>query len=85
MGEEEEEEDGSCLTFSTALQPASLVPADPSCCLIAQREAITLNQHNTLAVSLLRVVLVPHRLTDADVMFTAAPVKLHNDGVEVEV
>lgn len=34
-----------------ALQPASLVPADPSCCLIAQRKAITLKQHDTLAAS----------------------------------
>lgn len=33
------------------LQPASLVPTDPSCCLIAERKAITLEQHNTLAVS----------------------------------
>lgn len=33
------------------LQPASLVPTDPSCCLIAQRKAITLKQHTTLTVS----------------------------------
>lgn len=32
------------------LQPASLVPTDPSCCLIAQRKPITLKPHNTLAV-----------------------------------
>lgn len=33
------------------LQTASLVPTDPSCCLGAERKAITLKQHNTLAVS----------------------------------
>lgn len=43
----------------TELQPASLVPTDPSCCLIAQRKAITLKQHNTLAVSCRCLFSVP--------------------------
>lgn len=63
------------------LQPASLVPTDPSCCLSAEREAITLKQHNTLAgelqVSLLSVVLIPHIHGCRCHVYSALPVKLH--------
>lgn len=63
------------------LQPASLVPTDPSCCLSAERKAITLKQHNALAgelqVSLLSVVLIPHIHGCRCHVYSALPVKLH--------
>ncbi len=71
------------------LQPASLVPTDPSCCPIAWRKAITLKQHNTLAVSC-RCLLsfFCSFLTISGCIchaYSSLPLKLHNSGPEVVV
>lgn len=57
------------------LQPASLVPTDPSCCLSAERKAITLKQHSTLAVSCRCLSSLSFSFStsaDADVTLTVA-------------
>lgn len=71
------------------LQPASLAPTDPSCCLISQRKPITLKQHNTLAVSCrclfsaLYSFLTIHGCRCH--VYSALPVKLHKSGADAEV
>lgn len=57
-------------------QPASLVPTDPSHCLSAERKAITLKQHSTLAAScrcLSSPLFSSCTSTDADVTLYSGP------------